>query len=375
MAPLADMSDAGTVADAETVIFVDIDGVLNVGVKDQDDAPLLFNDSNREFALGQRGRRQANKHDEDCVQKLMSVATQCPPSHEEGSSYSDLTCAKGSHVSQVLSKRLAQIVQAAGPRKSVVLSSNWRKPQHAHRVRKLEAEVSRHLGSEFAFDARTRPAEERCAADRLRCIGDYVESLCSPKGRFHDGRPLRLLVLEDFFITPLDGWSCGNSDIDSTAAAEAYLLNRAPSSANVAAKLVHTYHEWCTPSGLRVQVGAGLTNLFFKQAIDFISAPVPCKQQQQPEANASKVKTLLPQVAPSMLSEDIVASKAVDLVKANEALKALTVSEALPQLDKTCSQALVSSAAGPSGAMMDARWADYITAAWPWLSMYLPCAA
>jgi len=367
MAPFASTSEPMGV-DVETVIFVDVDGVLNVGVRDQEDAPLLFNDSNRDFALGQRGRRQANKHDEDCVQKLIAVATQNPPAHDEGSSYSALTCAKGSHISEVLAKRLAKIVQAAGPRRSVVLSSNWRKPQHAHRVRKLEVEVSKHLGTEFVFDARTRPADERCASDRLRCIGDYVESLCSPNGRFHDGRPLRLLVLEDFFITPLDGWACGNSKIDSAAAAEAYLLKRAPSSANVAVKLVHTYHEWRTPSGLRVQVGGGLTNSFYQQAMDFIRR-TPVQSKRQPELNLNNAPVLLPKVASAVSVDAVVANKAADLVKANEVIKVL------PPLDKACSQALVRSAAGPTGTLMDARWADCITAAWPWLSMYLPCAA
>jgi hypothetical protein len=326
-------------ADVETVIFVDVDGVLNVGVRDHGDAPLLFNDSNRDFALGQRGRRQASKQDEECVTKLQSVATQCPPAHQEGSSYSDLACGKGSHVSEVLAQRLAEIVHAAGPRRSVVLSSNWRKPQHAARVKKLEAEVSRQMGAEFMFDARTRPAEERSAADRLRCIGDYVESLFDCNGRFHDGRPLRLLVLEDFFITPLDGWACGTFKVDSCAAAEAYLLNRAPPSANVAAKLVHTYHEWCTPSGLRVQVGGGLTDSFFQEAVDFIGTPIRFKQQQQQQLETNGItEAKLP--------------------------------KALPPLDKACGQGIAQGTQGLSAALVEPRWVDCIKATWPMLSMY-----
>lgn len=55
-------------------------------------------------------------------------------------------------------------------------------------VRKLEALVTKHLGEVFEFSSRTRPADERCAADRLKCIGDFVEANCGPKGQWTNRR-------------------------------------------------------------------------------------------------------------------------------------------------------------------------------------------
>jgi len=320
MAPLGDASDI-----TETVIFVDVDGVLNVGIRDQEDAPLLFNESNKEFALSQAGRRQSTKSDEECVQKLLAVAEHPVPSHGEAATCCDLACGRGCHVSEALAKNLASVVTAAGDRCTVVLSSNWRKPSHAHRVRKLEAEVTKHLGRTFTFDAKTRLADERCAADRLRCIGDYVESITGPGGRFHNGQPLRLLVLEDFFITPLNGWLCGNSEIVDAASAEAYLLGRANASANVAAKLVHTYEEFTTNAGLLVQVGCGLTNDHFRKALDFVEASVTCQAPQEqrrlPKPTIlSKKATVIP-VPP--LAKQIVDLKAGDVASAEAVIKVL----------------------------------------------------
>merc|ERR1712008_550118 len=59
--------------------------------------------------------------------------------------------------------------------------------------------------------------------------------------------------------------------MDSIAAAEWYLEQRAQNlSTEVAVKLVHTYDEWTTFSGLTMQVGSGLTMEYFCQALRFL---------------------------------------------------------------------------------------------------------
>lgn len=296
MAPLAPDSHR-----AGTIIFVDVDGVLNVGIRqhasttsrsawgcfggslsrttaglertistDQEDAPLLFSQASRDYALSQKDQSQPTAQDAEAVESLVSVAEHDLPSG--GTTYSELAVGKGSLISPVLASHLADILRAAGNDTSVVLASNWRRLEHATRVRKLEAEVSKHLITDFNFRSKTRMETERGAADRLRFIGDYIEGVCGPEGKFH-GRPLRVLVLEDFFVTPLDGWYCGRTKIDSVDAAEAYLLSRS-SGSHVEVKLVHTYDEWRTPSGLRVQVGAGLSEHYAQQALAFLSGAI-----------------------------------------------------------------------------------------------------
>lgn len=316
----------------ETVIFVDVDGVLNVGVKDQGGAPLLYNKPNQVYAANHLKRQRPQ--DAECALKLLAVGEQ-QVKGEEGF-YSDLACPAGTHLCEVLVRHLALVIAASGDRCQVVLSSNWRKPHHAARVQMLEAEVSRHLGREWAFDARTRPAEERCAADRLRCIGDFVESLCV-NGRCRDGRLLRLLVLEDFFITPLDGWVCSGQQIDSSASVEAYLLKRARRP-NVTAHLVHTYDEWTTSSGMLVQVGTGLTEKPTKQALNFLSLAAPTVGKSEP------------------------------ILESIDLAKFASVAKITQPIDKACS--LPSS---PSG--KEPRLSEYIAAVLPWLTMYLPCSA
>jgi len=255
------------------LIFVDIDGVLNVGIHDGDQAPLLLNQDNRMYAMNGNHFR-CNAAEKQCVQKVLAVMER-QLERDSGETFGSLTCGQNKQWSDILVGRLAQIIASAGERRKVVLASNWRKPKYATRVRRLEMEISRHLGKSFAFDARTRPAEERCAADRLRCIGDYVQSHFQSSNAAaaapREG-PLRVLVLDDFFITPLDGWSCDGAEVRSSCDAEVYLQSRVPAAAEVAVRVLHPYAEWESPSrGLSwVQVGAGLSARHCSEAASFL---------------------------------------------------------------------------------------------------------
>jgi len=121
------------------------------------------------------------------------------------------------------------------------------------------------LGKHFTFDERTPLRDDSSAQERLRCIGDFLKNLHElPKGG------MRLLVLEDFFITPLKSWIC-NGEAMNTEAIEQYLLQCIPASTPAAARVVHTYDEWKTPRGLLVQAGVGLTMEHFTKAMDFLN--------------------------------------------------------------------------------------------------------
>eukprot|EP00932_Pfiesteria_piscicida_P007762 SRR837773.1796.p2 GENE.SRR837773.1796~~SRR837773.1796.p2 ORF type:complete len:213 (-),score=77.66 SRR837773.1796:206-844(-) len=136
--------------------------------------------------------------------------------------------------------------------------------------------MSRLMGEKFAFDGRTRPGDERRAADRLRCIGDYLEHHSqSATG------PMRVVVLDDLFVTPLDGWLCGNAStgiqrVRQVSDMEAYLRSRIVQS-GVAVKMIHPVSEWITPSGMLVQVGRGLNEEEVQGVLEFLAPEEPVK--------------------------------------------------------------------------------------------------
>merc|ERR1712113_241535 len=80
---------------------------------------------------------------------------------------------------------------------------------------------------------------------------------------------------EDFHITPMDGWKCGGQEIHSVAAAEQYIRNRMPASADHSVKLIHTYDEFTTNDGLLVQLGAGLNTRQLTESEEFLRTPLP----------------------------------------------------------------------------------------------------
>jgi hypothetical protein len=248
--------------DVDTVIFVDVDGVLNVGAMDEGNPPLLWHQKNIDCA--RRMYAENNRH--KSIETVLSIAAHKVKGEELAPTYESLSCDK-SDCSAILVSRLAEILQMAGERREVVLSSNWRNPQHAGRVKRLEEEVSYHLGEPFAFDAKTAVCAERTAADRLVCIGDYVATLAKQRGSI--AGHLRVLILEDFFISPIDGWHCGGAPMNSVQACEKYIVNRG-ASMDFSVKLVHTYDEWHTSSGLRVQLGAGLSRFDVQAAKEFL---------------------------------------------------------------------------------------------------------
>jgi len=253
-----------TMEAARVVIYVDVDGVLNVSARDASEVPILVDEGNLLFAAERDGNAFLS-------QKIKKTPSMAALGSEEEHNFCKSACPGASPLSPVLTRRLAGLIQRAGPDRVVVLASDWRRGRHAGRVAELEGELSRHLGYTFSFDMQTDRycTLEKTAADRLRCIGNHMRSFFA-NSRACD-RPLRVLVLEDFFMTLLDGWRCEDVEVRTAEDAEGYLRRCAPEAADVTVRLVHTYDEWRTHSGLRLQVGTGLTLERCSEADRFLS--------------------------------------------------------------------------------------------------------
>jgi hypothetical protein len=248
---------------------VDIDGVLNIGIGDSKGAPLLFSKDNAERALASWAQRDRLPEDQrTAVERIVATyGRQEGPC--EDATYSKLLSAPDTALNDLLVGRLARLIEAAGPRCKVVLSSTWRLPRHMQKARQVEAILSRHLGRYFAFDARTAIRDDSTPELRLGCIADFAEEHCKKAPWV---KQLRMLVLEDFHTTPFGTWRCGWQKMGSADAVEQYLRSRMPAGIDASARLIHTYDEWTTNDGLFVQLGCGLTRQHFDQALDFLGA-------------------------------------------------------------------------------------------------------
>jgi len=193
--------------------------------------------------------------------------------HGEEGTFEKYLTQSGLKINEHLVKRFADLLELAGDNRTVtvVLSSIWRNPEHAELAAQLEQELSRCLGKPFAFHARTALGDDRDPAERLKKIGDYVAA--HSRASQQPSQNLLVLVLDDFHVTPLEGWSCDGDDMCSEEAVETYVKHRALRPEDVSVKLIHTYDEWATVKGLRVQVSTGLTMKHFCQASTFLGRP------------------------------------------------------------------------------------------------------
>jgi len=247
----------------DTLVFVDVDGVLNIGVQDLAGKPLAFSEGNLRTVLAHA--------DHPCPDMARVRTVAARTIEREGGAFYAKLVATSNNVSFLLVARLAHILRVAaamGGAQRVVLSSNWRSQSHKNRVQQLEALISAHLGKPFSFDDRTRLQQERCASDRLECIGNYVEEFCRKRAR--NVPLLRILVLDDFFMTELIGMSCGGFAIDSVSASEQYLLSRVADVGTTSICVVHTYEQLAGEDGVPFSIGCGLTMKFFSSALMFL---------------------------------------------------------------------------------------------------------
>jgi hypothetical protein len=255
-------------SEIDTLILVDVDGVLNVGLKDPDcPAPLVFDMKNVKIAFERRVEPPTAIR--NIIERLISVAERpLQKVNGECATYMDIVSHPTMSLSRTLLLNLTDIISAAGDRCGFVLSSMWRKPGKEAQVRTLEMHLSTFLGEKFCFNGRTPLRDEHGAVDRLETLGDYLSALQAKRSK--DAPRLRVLVLDDFSITPLDGWSCQDFTIESTNDMEAYLSYRAGGDMDV--RVLHTYEQWFKgDDDVPVQVGMGLQRQHVNDALVFFS--------------------------------------------------------------------------------------------------------
>lgn len=241
-----------------TVVFVDVDGVLNVGIRDPPKSPLNLTIDNVSRARCTEGRASA---------VILSVCERLQHGQACGGSatYSELVADSRTGASEVLLGRLADVLREAGDGRFVVLSSSWREPRYRLKVELLEERISHALGEPFCFDDTTGACKDSCPTKRLACIGDYVSRNC---GGWQ--RSARVLVLEDFHISPLRGWSIDDLPVQGAADVEGYLKSRAAPTSDLSVLLAHTFDQWLTPEG-PVQIGSGLSHQDVERAVKFFA--------------------------------------------------------------------------------------------------------
>jgi len=251
-------------APTDTWLFVDLDGVVNIGIKDDEGGMLDFNATN--LSRARKGQGFLCCPGNPAARRILSVSNSAL-GHGEDATYTKFMATPQLHASDTLIDRLAQLITAAGSRRKVVLTSRWRLQQYAQHLLQIEDAISHSLGKPFSFDDRTPPCQDTQADQRLSLIGSYIAEHCNPS---QQGTPVRVLVLEDFHATPLNGWKCDGINITSAQAVEQYLRGRFSDPSSASVRLLHTYDEWTTKDGLSVQIGAGLTMNHFCRGLGFL---------------------------------------------------------------------------------------------------------
>jgi hypothetical protein len=162
----------------------------------------------------------------------------------------------------------------------------------------LEQAVSDQLGTKFTFDAHTPlDALGQDGGDpvtRVVTMGNFLKAHCCAHGAPRGGEQLRVLVLDDFNITPMGTWCCDGHKMDTTADVEQFLCSQLPPSVNGTVMVQHTFDEWRASGGMLIRVGSGLTLDVFESALDFlerrVSSPVlpsVCAYDGQPAHDMS----------------------------------------------------------------------------------------
>lgn len=238
--------------DSEVLIFVDVDGVLNVGCRDPGRSPIPLEQGNVDVAESLlRGNPSSPCK---CAERIIAVCKR-PLEHGEDGTFSDFICTSPTDITNIFVERLATLITAAGENCKVILSSTWRLPNYQNRRKMLESILAKYLNKPFTFDDITDVRVERTPAERIVSIGNYVAQYCHKRS---SSQSLRVVVLEDLFVTGLHGWSLEGTVVSDETAIEQYLECRA-FGVNVTARFVHTYHEFISAKGLLTQIGCGLT--------------------------------------------------------------------------------------------------------------------
>lgn len=277
------------VACTPTLIFLDIDGVLNVGIRDPGSSPLCFNEAN--FSIARKlAKGSARSDTADMLLAVMGMTT-C----DGNDSYGDFLSRNDLDVCDVFVHRFVNIVRAAGEGRRIIISSSWRRPKYVSNIRSLEKIISTYIGADFTFDDRTELVDEVDSKDRLRLIGQYISQHCKRDGAAFT--ELNALVLDDFFYMPMRGFKCGATEVSSVESAEGYLQQCAPSNIKARVKILHTYMSSKLPSGFEVHVGTGLSLSHVRDALSFLH-PEVIEDIETPKSKFNRLMTPRVQVEP-----------------------------------------------------------------------------
>jgi len=254
-------------ASIDTLIFLDVDGVLNVGVHDGPNVPIAFTSANLQLAVQmEAASKTSDIH--PVAERVLAVARR-KLEYGENATYEKLVAQDSNDLSDLLVSRFVKLLQAAGSSCHLVFSSSWRMPKYAKRKQLLETCISKHMGKPFTFEATTSLREEPAPMDRLQAIGEYLVNFCKQRASVGP-LALRILVLEDFNSTALCGLECQGVCINSREAAERYLAGLIGNNFDVQVKLVHTYDSWTTERGTPIAIGSGLTMEHFRTGLSFL---------------------------------------------------------------------------------------------------------
>lgn len=272
---------------SETWIFVDVDGVLNVGIRDEGKGSLEFCEENVRKAKLWRAynpeAREDHPNDMERLSELVCAVADQPLQGSEKVTYSSHIACSTTKLNSIFVERLANLIRAAGSGVQVILSSSWRKPKFASRVLHLETMIGRILGRTFKFDAGTslekKSHRREAPADRLSCIGDFIAENTAEVSKFAEAQAmtcnLKVLILEDFFASPLNGFMCDTKVVCRCGDAEDYIQSRCASSGiTMETRLLHTFHKFETPT-TTVQIGSGLTDVSYRRGLEFVKEVEP----------------------------------------------------------------------------------------------------
>mmetsp|Transcript_35251 Transcript_35251/g.64880 ORF Transcript_35251/g.64880 Transcript_35251/m.64880 type:complete len:561 (-) Transcript_35251:4-1686(-) len=257
----------------ETLIFLDIDGVLNVGIADPGSAPLSFNEAN--FSVARKLFRGDEKND---VAEMLIAVMRMPTCDGNSSRYGDFLSRNDLDVCDIFIHRLVNIIRAAGEKVRVIISSSWRRPKYSSNVRSLEKMIGGYLGETFNFYDRTILQDEVGGHDRIRLIGDYMEAHCKKEDC---ATKINVLVLDDFFYKPISDYDCGGTTVNSLQSAESYLEARTPQSTDAKVRIIHTYIRGSAPSGLVVDIGTGLSLQHLSESLKFLHSDIARGESQK----------------------------------------------------------------------------------------------
>lgn len=237
-----------------TKIILDVDGVLNMSYRDKGRAALLT---------------PANV---GTVQSIIQGGSPHGPlsatGHPMEASVIDSVAVVETGLADIFVKRLAELIKRTYPEPEVILSSCWRQPSYRDKMESIRRQIGKALGREFRWGGVTPLRRESQPQDRLCSIGAFVANMTLEMKPLSE---VRLLVLDDFFLTPFNGWICDRAKISSVDDAEAYLLSCCQGPGTVSVKVVNTYEELRTDGQQRLQAAFGLTPEHLEAAVDFFA--------------------------------------------------------------------------------------------------------